>query len=108
MYCDASKEGGLAYLLLQVREDGSKALIQCGSTSLTEAQSRYSITEIELLAVVWGMQKAAFYTKGAPPVVVYSVHSTLTSLHTKELIKIDDQRIVNILERLADYNYSVK
>ena len=27
MYCDASKEGGLAYLLLQVREDGSKALI---------------------------------------------------------------------------------
>ena len=38
MYCDASKEGGLAYLLVQVREDGSKALIQCGSTSLTEMQ----------------------------------------------------------------------
>ena len=54
------------------------------------------------------MQKAAFYTKGAPHVVVYSDHSALSSLHTKELIKIDDQRIVNILERLADYNYSVK
>ena len=37
MYCDTSKEGGLTYLLLQVREDGSKALIQCGSTSLTDA-----------------------------------------------------------------------
>ena len=107
MYCDASKEGGLAYLLLQVRKDGSKALIQCGSTSLTDAQSRYSITEIELLAVVWGMQKAAFYTKGAPHVKVYSNHSALTSLYNKELIKIDNQRLVNMLERLADYNYSM-
>ena len=68
MYCDASKEGGLAYLLVQVREDGSKALIQCGSTSLTETQSRYSITEIELLAVVCGMAKCSFYIhEGGPP-----------------------------------------
>ena len=83
-------------------------MIQFGSTSLTEAQSRYSITEIELLAMVWGMQKAAFYTKGAPNVVVYNDHSGLTSLHTKELIKIDNQRLVNMLERLVYYNYSVK
>ena len=45
MYCDASKEGRLAYLLMQAREDGSKGLIHCGSTSLTDAQSRYSITD---------------------------------------------------------------
>ena len=54
------------------------------------------------------MQKAAFYTKGAPHVIVYSNHSALTSLHTKGLIKIDNQRLVNMLERLADYNYTVK
>ena len=58
--------------------------------------------------MVWGMQKAAFYTKGTPHVVVYKDHSALSSLHTKELIKIDNQRIVNMFERLADYNYSVK
>ena len=39
---------------------------------------------------------------------VYSDHSPLTSLYNKELIKIDNQRLVNMLERLADYNYSVK
>ena len=66
MYCDASKEGGLAYLLVQTRDNGSKALIQCGSTSLTDTQAIYSITEIELLAMVWGMQKCAFYTRGSP------------------------------------------
>ena len=66
MFCDASKEGGLEYLLVQTRKNGSKALAQCGSTSLTDAQARYSITKIKLLAVLWGMQKSAFYTRGAP------------------------------------------
>ena len=54
------------------------------------------------------MQKSAFYTKGAPHIVVFSDHSALTSLHTKELIKIDNQRLVNMLERLGDYNYEIK
>ena len=52
LYTDASKEGGLAYILAQAREDGTKAIIQCGSTSLNEAQTHYSIMEVELLAVV--------------------------------------------------------
>ena len=73
-----------------------------------DTQARYSITEIELLAVVWGMQKCAFYTRGAPHVVIFSDHSALTSLHKKELIKIDNQRLVSMLEKLGDFNYEIR
>ena len=60
LYTDASKEVGLTYILTKVKEDGTKAIIQCGSTSLMDAQSHYSIIEIELLAIVWGMTKCSF------------------------------------------------
>ena len=41
LYIDTSKEGGLAYILAQAKEDGTKAIIQCGSTSLMDAQTGY-------------------------------------------------------------------
>ena len=80
MYGDASKEGGLAYLLVQVEEDRSKAVIQCGSTSLTENQSRYSITDLEMLADLRWLTKCSFYLKGAPHNTVYSNHLALAGL----------------------------
>ena len=44
LYTDAPKEGGLAYILAQAKQDGTTAIIQCGSTSLMDAQTHYSIT----------------------------------------------------------------
>ena len=85
----------------------AKAVLQCGSTSLTPAQVNYSVTELEFIAVLWGLQKPAFYTKGDPSVTVYSDHSALTTLCKKELIKVENNRIINILEKLSDYNYEV-
>ena len=38
---------------------------------------------------------------------VFSDHSTLTSLCTKELIKVQNNRLVIMLEKLSDYNYHV-
>ena len=57
--------------------------------------------------MVWGIQKCAFYTRGAPHIVVFSNHFALTSLHKKELIKIENQRLVSMLERLGDFNYEI-
>ena len=108
LFTKASKEGGLAYILAQVKEDGTKAIIQCGSTSLTDAKTRNSITEIELLAVVWGLFKCPFYTKGSPHVSVFSAHAAPASLHKKELIKVDNMRLVTMLERLGDYSYDIQ
>ena len=83
-------------------------MIQCGSTSLTDRKSRYSIMDIKLLGVVLGMQKCLFYTKGTPHIMIFSDHSALTSLSKKELVKIENIRLVTMLERLGDFNYEIR
>ena len=54
------------------------------------------------------MTKCAFYTKGAPHVAVFSDHAALASLHKKELIKVDNMRLVTMLEKLGDYSYDIQ
>ena len=107
MYTDASRLGGLAYVLVQPKEGKQRAIIQCGSTALTDTQRNYSTTELELLGVLCGLQKAAFYCKGAPKVSIFSDHSALVTLTKKELIKIENTRIVAMLEKLIDYNFEI-
>ena len=102
IFTEASKEGGLGFVLCQLGQGKAKTVIQCGSTSLTPVQANYSVTEIELLAILWSLEKTTFYTKGAPVIKVYSDHSALVSLCCKELIKVPNQHLINI------YNYTVK
>ena len=54
------------------------------------------------------MQKCSFYTKGAPHIVIFSDQSALTSLSKKELVKIQNIRLVTMLERLGDFNYEIR
>ena len=57
--------------------------------------------------MVWALEKAAFYSKGAPVIRVYSDHSALVSLCSKELTKMPNPLLINMLERLSDFNYTV-
>ena len=41
-------------------------------------------------------------------ITVFSDHSALTTLTRKELVKIPNQYIVNMLEKLAPFNFEVK
>ena len=108
VFTDASKDGGLGFVLCQPGEGKAKSIIQCGYTSLTSAQQNYSVSEAEMLGVLWELEKCKFYTKGAPNIVVYSDHSALTTLTKKELVKIPNQWLVNMLEKLAVFRYEVK
>ena len=42
---DASRLG-LGFIFYQLRADGTKALIQCGSSAVSDTQSRYSVYEL--------------------------------------------------------------
>lgn len=69
--------------LLQEGEDGKLRPIAFASRKFNTAQSNYSATMRELLAVVWGLQHFHQYI-AAHKVVVYSDHSALLALKTKQ------------------------
>ena len=58
LYTDASRVQGLGFILIQEDESsGEKFLISCGSSRLTKAQKGYSLTELEMSAVVYAIKK---------------------------------------------------
>ena len=71
MYTDASKEGGLGYVLTQ-EKDNQVNIISCGSTSLMDAQRNYWIVELELSAVVHALENAKHFTVGCNDIQIYT------------------------------------
>ena len=62
---DASRLFGLGFALLQKDPESDKhALIQCGSRSLNSAESRYSTSELECLAIYHAIKECKFYLQG--------------------------------------------
>ena len=60
---DASKTG-LGITLWQKQSNGEIKPIAFGSRYLNDSEKNYSIVELELLAVVWGLEKFRFYLYG--------------------------------------------
>ena len=61
-----------------------------------------------MLAVVWALEKCSFYTKGAPLVTIFSDHSALASLQKKDLVKVPNQRLVRMLEKISGFNTEIR
>ena len=75
---DAS-ETGLGATLWQKQDDGNIKPIAYGSRYLNDTEKNYSIGELELLAVVWGLEKFRFYLYGKK-VYLYTDHQALEPL----------------------------
>ena len=72
---DASTTG-LGITLWQKQDDGNTKPIAFGSRYLNDTEKKYSIGELELLAVVWGLEKFRFVRKKGTP--LYRPPSTRT------------------------------
>ena len=59
---------------------GDRHIIEYASKSVSETEQRYSQTEREALAVVWGCKYFHLYVSGKP-VTVYTDHNALISIH---------------------------
>ena len=77
IFCDASKQG-LGAVLQQCEENEWKP-ISYASRFLTELETKYSIHELELLAVVWSVEHFKNYVYGVPFGIV-SDHKALQSV----------------------------
>ena len=104
---DAAQSTELGMALWQEHTDSngtSWRLLQCSSRSTSEAETRYSATEIELLAVVWACKKASLFLFGNDFEVVVDHRPLIPILNSKTLGELSSPRIIRLKEKLAPYN----
>ena len=105
---DASSLHGLGYALVQYQEDGSPRLIQCGSRSLADAETRYAPCELECLAISWAVTKCDHFLRGNPDFTVVTDHEPLKGVFAKDLGEIPNPRLQRFRERLLPYTFHLE
>ena len=104
---DASRLKGLGYALVQTDADNKiVSLIQCGSRSLNPAESRYSTTELECLAIYYGIRDSSFFLQGLNFEVVTD-HKPLVGIFAKHLGELENARLLRLREKLAHFSFNV-
>ena len=103
----ASKTG-LGITLWQKQIDGELTPIAIGSRFLNDSEKNYSIGELELLAVVWRLEKFRFYLYGKK-VFLYTDHQALESLIKRNRCnKQYSARLIRRLDRLVHFEISIQ
>ena len=104
---DASKTG-LGITLWQKQDDGNIKPIAYGSRYLNDTKKNYSIGELELLAVVWGIEKFQFYLYGKK-IYLYTDHQALEPLIKRNRCnKQYSARLTRWLDRLAHFDIAIQ
>jgi len=105
LHTDARTEG-LGAILLQEGEDKQNHPIAYISRLLSKAEQNYSISELELLAAVWGMAYSSHlpYLILLRPVIIVTDHHALCWIHN---IKHHSRRLTRWALKLAEFDYSV-
>ena len=104
---DASKTG-LGITLWQKQDDGEIKPIAFGRRYLNNTEKNYSIGELELLTVVWGLEKFRFYLYGKK-VFLYTDHQALEPLIKRNRSNHQySARLTRWLDRLAHFDIAVQ
>ena len=99
LHTDASRTRGLGFVLRQ-RQEGAWKMIQCGSRFLTDTESRYSVIELECLAVMWACHKCHVYLAGLPHFdLVVDQRPLVPILNSKRLAEIENSRLQRLREK---------
>ena len=105
---DASALYGMGYALCQRNGQGHLQLVSCGSKSLSPAETRYAVIELECLAIKYGILDNEYYLRGMKEFVVYTDHRPLDGIFKKNLCDLSNARLLRFREALADYNFTVE
>jgi hypothetical protein len=104
---DASRVG-LGFALIQRAPGESRIrLIQAGSRSLNDAETRYAVSELECLAIHYAVDKCSHYLIGSQFEVVTD-HKPLLGTFSKPLDDIGNVRLRRYREKLAGYSFTVR
>ena len=103
---DASKLHGLGFALMQPEKEGHR-LIQCGSCSTTPTQQRYSVSEIECLAIVWAIKKCQYYLRGLDTFSVITDHKPLVGIFKQDIEEVASERCQRLREKVTQFSFEV-
>ena len=124
LQCDWSKNG-IGFLLLQKHcgcnqpdptdttmqlccKSGWK-IVYAGSRFTNPAESRYSPTEGEALAVAWSLKSSRLFTLGCPNLFVITDHKPLLGImNGRDLGTIKNPRIRRLKEQTLDFYFTIK
>ena len=109
---------GLGYLLLQkhcscteespICCKGGWKLIYAGSRFTKPAESRYSPTEGEALALKWALKHSRLFTLGCPNLLVAVDHKPLLGIfNSRDLSSISNPRIQNMKEDTLAWRFKI-
>jgi hypothetical protein len=84
---------------------GRRRLLLCGSRVLSPAETRYSIPELELLAVVYACEKCSLYLQGREFTVVTDHKPLLTILNRKSIETVTSPRLLRLRQRLQAFTF---
>ena len=96
---------GLGAILTQVTADGGTNIVAYASRSLTDCESRYSQTEGEALAVVWGIEHFHLYLYGSSFQIITD-HKPLETIFNNPTCKAT-ARLERLQLRLQPYKTNV-
>ena len=102
MYTDASLLGVSAVLTQTV--DQVPHPIAYFSRKLTKAQRSYATIELELLAIISGLQAFSVYV-GSGPITIFSDHNPIVWLKSS---RTSNQRLLRWALCLSEYNLQIK
>lgn len=101
---DASNTG-LGAVLLQENGEGKLVPIQWASKKLTVTETRYTITEKEVYAVMWGMEKFAYELRGRRFHCITD-HKALERIREKP--EFANNRVNRWIEKMQDYDFTAE
>ena len=105
---DASRHG-LGFILQQQTPDGKWTLTQAGSRFLSDAECRYAIIELEMLAVCWAILKCHMFLAGLQHFQVITDHNPLIPiLNNHRLDEIENPRLQRLRTRIMGYNFTAE
>ena len=103
--CDASRKGlGCA---LEQRTPNGWHTVAFASRFLNSVEDRYSINELELLAVVWSVEHFKYYLYGKPFTVITDHRALLSIMRENRSNKSYNSRLTRWVDRLLPFDFSI-
>ena len=107
---DASRLKGLGFVLKQFH-NGTWKTVQAGSRFLSEAETRYAMIELELLAIVWACQKTRMLIEGLSRknFTIWTDHMPLVPILSKySLPQITNKRLQRLRMKIDHLQFNIE